>query len=359
MSCIPALVQKLPEEQMRTFGWVEVHAVDHCNNNCRSCHNFSPFCDKTVYDAEAYFPWLDILTKNKSRFLTISIMGGEPMLHPDIIRFVYEFRRRYEAMLVLTTNGFWLDRKDIEYFDPLWKMLTEVKVSVYPNMVKRLGGRQRMDSLLHYLKERHPHLQVDFPSKYEFRELFFTEEPMEVQRYCPNSQCTALLPDGRMLRCGPGYHHLAPDQVTQAFRENRDMVYDLKNFDYESFWLWRNRFPLDACSHCGLIQAKRTAWKVEKGTGERGREYEQEYHLNMVQGLLDRGELGGAIEKGFETIAKVGESQRVYAYLSQLFDIAGVSAKARHYAQKSRDLEPPETAGCGCCPAEPENPAAP
>jgi hypothetical protein len=230
------------------FGWLEVHAVDHCNHNCRWCHNYSPFSPQKSYEANDYFDGLDVLKKNNIQYHSISIMGGEPFLHTNLIGFAYALLERYRKPLMLTTNGFWLSNDDIYLYKDLWPIINSLRVSRYPTIMHKLGGERNVKAMLQVIRKYNPNIFIDFCNKTTFNKLEFWNSPKDPQVYCGNAECTALLPDMRMGRCGAGaYTRLAPkDMICEPFMSSQDMFYDLKNFENTSFWLWRKRYPLDA-----------------------------------------------------------------------------------------------------------------
>lgn len=326
---------------MSTLQWVEIHVVDHCNNNCRSCHNFSPFSPERDYSPEDYFLGLDILERYKLPYTTISLMGGEPFLHPDLAGFARGIRRRYpKREILVTSNGFWLSEQDIIEHDPLWESINAIHFSQYPNIVHMLGGPERYYALLAFLDKRHPHLRVFAPKKNEFRKLWFQDQPMPVSRYCVNSQCTALLPDGRLARCGPGAYMHFKDDLPRAFRESEHMFYDLTKYERYEFAFWRARYPLDACSHCGLSRVERTAWKVESGRPYR-KDMVGDYHLELARQRLEAGDHVAAAQRCKRALESGGSQAEAYELLARTCLQLKVPDEAAHYLHLARQ------AACG------------
>ncbi len=252
----------------KMFGYLEVHAVDHCNNNCRWCNNHSPFAPEVEYQAEQYIPWMDILEKKGICFDMISVMGGEPFLHSDLVRFVYELRHRFpQKTMAISSNGFWLGKETVDSYETLWKMTDILFVSLYPNLLRGVGGDHVVRSFLERIKKYNPRISIDARSKQDFREIEYYDLPVEPGVFCGTSECTTLLADGRLARCGLGGYAHYNRHVGTAFRNSSQMFFDLKaDFSTGLFWNWRRRWPFDACYHCSSYQWKMSAWKVEKGT---------------------------------------------------------------------------------------------
>ena len=276
--------------------FVEVHVVDHCNHTCRWCHNYSPNSPKREYAPEDYFEGLDLLRANKVNLNSISLMGGEPFLHSDLIAFADEILTRYRRPLVLTSNGFWLSPDNIIAYKDLWPRLWMLKISRYPSIEGRLGGEENILPLLELIRHYNPKLHIEWPNKFIFNELKFFEEPRETQVYCGNSECLALinLPEGPALgRCGAGaYTYLAPQGLfPEGFLQSKHMLYRLRDFNMNSFKLWHKRYPLDACEYCNFAQPdKRVPWKPAKGKGLFVNEYEDEFERRQCLYFLAAGD---------------------------------------------------------------------
>ena len=265
---------------VRTVELIELHCVDHCNNNCRWCNSHSPFAPDRTYDAEEYYPWLDTLVRNRIGFSMLSITGGEPFLHPRLFEFCQKLRQRYAKRLMLSTNLFWLSEFDIEFHRPLFGLLHTLRVTVFPNMVRGLGGLERVQKLLERLKATTPQVYVDVRLAEEhFCRLEFTAESLDVDQHCPCAESLNLLVDGRLARCAPGAYAQFSPHAIREFRESADMFYDLRQPGAD-FWHWKYKWPMDACSHCTHFRQERSPWKVESGTRRR-RELEARYNLNL------------------------------------------------------------------------------
>lgn len=307
---------------MFNIPYVEVHTVDHCNNNCRWCHNYSPFCPEKEYEAKDYFPGLDILNGEGFQLGAISLMGGEPFLHSDITRFAFEIWERYERPLVITSNGFWLSEEAVRAYKDLWQLISLVKISRYPTIEKRLGGYEEAYRIAMLIKEYNPHAHITFPQKAVFNKLETFEHPREVKRFCGNSHCMALFRDMTVHRCGAGaYRHFAPEgMLSEGFLNCPHMTYDLKNFDYNDFVLWRSRFPLEACTYCNFSdRTPSVGWKVEKGHKPFNTGYEIDYHYNLAKSMIAQESLKDA-EKHSEFI------RNSYGDLPQIEVIKGLIA---------------------------------
>ena len=81
--------------------------MDHCNLNCKCCNHFSPI-------ATPFFLKLEDFEKDMARIAVLTegnigriwLIGGEPLLHPDIVAFLYSARKFFpDTHITLDTNG--------------------------------------------------------------------------------------------------------------------------------------------------------------------------------------------------------------------------------------------------------------
>ncbi len=107
---------------------LEAHVVDHCNLTCAECCSLSPMLPHWQVDPADLAADLAIARG----FLAPSVfklVGGEPLLHPDLVELVAVVRRSGIAPRIsITTNGLLLDRAP----DALWEAIDALTISVYP-----------------------------------------------------------------------------------------------------------------------------------------------------------------------------------------------------------------------------------
>lgn len=324
----------------RIFSYLEVHAVDHCNNNCRWCNNHSPFAPVREFLAQEYIPWLELILDRGLDFDMISVMGGEPFLHSDLTRFVLDLKRRFpDKALAISTNGFWLGEEQIRSYAHLWKLTDILFLSLYPNLLKSIRGGQDPEPLIAMLRESNPDMDVQLREKQQFRIIEYPEEPVEPEVFCGTSECTTLLADGRLARCGLGGYAHYNAHVGKAFRESRHMFFDLKReFSLGEFWNWRRRWPFDACFHCTSFRWKMSAWKAEQGTRRR-RDLELEHDLLAGKRLLATEQKRDAERLLREVLERGGADPRAYNYLAvSVYERS--PAQALEYLAQALDLDP-------------------
>lgn len=95
---------------------IAYHLVDHCNLKCAGCNHFSPL-------AEERFADVNIFEKNIKRLTSIlnvpvlNLLGGEPLLHPNIEEFLIVARKYVKNDIFIWTNGLLLSSMNKSFWD--------------------------------------------------------------------------------------------------------------------------------------------------------------------------------------------------------------------------------------------------
>ena len=100
-------------------GSLEVHVAEHCNLRCRGCDAMSPFNDPRFLSVDEVARVCATLAPIM-RADIFKLMGGEPLLHPEIVALLETVRASGIArVLRLTTNGLLLRRMPDAFFAAL------------------------------------------------------------------------------------------------------------------------------------------------------------------------------------------------------------------------------------------------
>lgn len=113
---------------------LHLHLTDHCNLNCKGCDNFSPLASEIYAD-------LSVFEKDCKKMSEISggnideiqLLGGEPLLHPDIVNFL-EITRKYfpKNLINIVSNGILLPKMKDEFWKSCKKHNINIIVTKYP-----------------------------------------------------------------------------------------------------------------------------------------------------------------------------------------------------------------------------------
>ncbi|MFK7845256.1 MAG: radical SAM protein [Rhodothermales bacterium] len=234
-------------------GDLELIVSDHCNLTCRQCNHLSPMMAKWNLHPETAEKELLILSKYV-RVQTLKIIGGEPLLNPNLSEIVKVAKAsRLAEKIRLVTNGLLIDR----ITDETWEIIDEIELSIYPNT--SLG-----DDTIEYIAKLAHKYDVKFsPCRYTyFRRTFFEERNnderlvQEIFDTCKIANvwhCSALH-RGKIYRCPQSIY------IDKAFNLKKSEGFELQDRTDFSSSLMRylqSKTPLEACTHClGTVGVK-------------------------------------------------------------------------------------------------------
>ena len=135
---------------------LEIQIAEHCNLNCASCTHFSPLAEASFIDGDSFE---DQLKKANAVFRdhakSLKIMGGEPLLHPELETLLPMARKAMPGMrITLQTNGtlltgmpeaFW---RACSEFDILIRV-TRYPVSLQTDVIDALAKRYAVNLKYH------------------------------------------------------------------------------------------------------------------------------------------------------------------------------------------------------------------
>ena len=121
-------------QQQPRLSYFVLNILDHCNLNCKGCDHFSPIAEKrfmSLQDIKNDLKQMSLLTEGL--VTRIGIMGGEPLLHPNLSEILQATRKAFpKTLLQLVSNGILLLRQT----DDFWNICREnnivVVVTKYP-----------------------------------------------------------------------------------------------------------------------------------------------------------------------------------------------------------------------------------
>lgn len=113
---------------------VEYSLTEHCNISCYACAHASPVLPEKFADLAGFTRDFEALAA-AFHARELRIVGGEPLLHPELLQFLREGRRIGIAdAIVVFTNGVLLHRMPAAF----WQAIDELRISLYPGVRLRL-----------------------------------------------------------------------------------------------------------------------------------------------------------------------------------------------------------------------------
>jgi organic radical activating enzyme len=115
------------------LNYLEFNITDHCNLNCNSCSHFSNIAIENYADIEKYEKDILRLRTFFDNIRVIRIMGGEPLLHPEVASFIQVTRKAFpRSSIRLVTNGILLPKASELFWSTCHKTDAIIDLSVYP-----------------------------------------------------------------------------------------------------------------------------------------------------------------------------------------------------------------------------------
>jgi len=232
--------------------------VSHCNLNCKHCNALSPIAEAGFYDVgQLEKDLLELASKIRTN--VFGLVGGESLLHPNIIDILKCSRRAFpKAHILLFTNG--VLAKSMP--DAFWKAAREARivfyVTVYPPFVA-FGG------IFDFIKERAtlaiPGRKVG--SEWRRNAYSFKRSRDDAVRFFKACcwKCY-MLHDSKLFVC-PSY---CLQHYNRYFNENHETVkgYDIYKYSGKELVEFMKR-PDPACRYCTWVMKNETTqWDYSK-----------------------------------------------------------------------------------------------
>jgi len=126
---------------------ININLCDHCNLNCKGCSAFSPLSRPKFLDINEFEHDLSRLGQLFDRVDQIKLVGGEPLLHPQINDFINITRQLFpKSNIILITNGILLPRVNEDFWLTCSKKRVNIRISKYPinlniSIIKELSNK--------------------------------------------------------------------------------------------------------------------------------------------------------------------------------------------------------------------------
>ena len=247
------------DDKKPTLPYMEIPITDKCNLNCKGCL-FA--CSEK--DESEDIPADDIVSdmKRMSELFYdipwIRILGGEPLMHPAILRILENARNIYkDSEIDLCTNGLLIPKLSDTFFEQIKKLNITVHVSGYK---PTYGILDSIDERLKKFGLNYTVLRRD-----EFLKYYTTAPDNDMManfRDCIASGCRELY-RGRLMRCSAA---IAFDKLNGQYGTDYKVVKDIDWYDiYDpKFDAMKISQELNRCSHickyCDVENMKSFGW---------------------------------------------------------------------------------------------------
>jgi organic radical activating enzyme len=255
----------------------ETHIVEHCNLNCSSCCHFSPLAREEYLAPSSFEKDCKRISELTSKLRYLRILGGEPLLHPQINEF-FDIARKYfpDTLIELTTNGILLPKMPDIFWENCIKNDVEVNATDYPINIhfEKVAHWKEKGAKLNYKPS-----VINSTNSFHFSPIDVKgEQDMNYNfRKCeyPNNFCITLR-GGRLYTCCIAAHAWI---FNEYFNEHLDIgeensidIYKVKDINEILNFLCN---PIPFCKHCNIknfvyginwyvSKKKKNEWTFEK-----------------------------------------------------------------------------------------------
>lgn len=116
---------------------LEIHLADHCILNCYGCAHYSPIAPKNFCDLRILEESLKRLSKMQESFYEIHLLGGEPLLNPDIVDAIRIVRKYLDKTNIqIITNGILLPKMSDLFWEACRLYDILIGITIYPIEIK-------------------------------------------------------------------------------------------------------------------------------------------------------------------------------------------------------------------------------
>lgn len=256
------LMTTLARVTKRPAIYFDIEVTDCCNLKCKACGSFAPLAKKTFVDKNEIKRDLERLSELSSGVCHhINIMGGEPLLHPEIVDIISITRECFPiGSIFLVTNGILLMKQD-ELF---WSVCRDKDIVIAPTHYPINIDYNKIRNKV--VEEKCRYQCFGTPAKYWlFTGISEKTNANEAKRFleCPNANNCSVLKEGKIYMCPkPAKINLVNDAFGTNFKvTEKDFVdiYKVKSIDEILDFLSK---PIPFCRYCN--EWEKTEWGVSK-----------------------------------------------------------------------------------------------
>ena len=246
----------------------DIHLADHCNLKCAGCEHFSPLAEEKFLDINVYEQ--DCIRLNKltgGSIEDISLCGGEPLLHPQIIDFMILTRKYFpNGMIRIFTNGLLLAQQPEIFWETCKENDIAIYITVYPVKINYFYVKEKADAYgIKFVfwggdpineKTNWRKLKIDLKGKHN---------PHISNFLCYSSNYCFQLVEGKLYKCWRiAYINYFNQTFGKELKTSDDDYVDIYKTDDINTILDKLRKPAQFCRYCDMVHTEDVEWQRSK-----------------------------------------------------------------------------------------------
>lgn len=238
------------------LAYLEFHVADHCNLNCKYCTHYSPLVKEPVFsDYERFASDLQQLKKYIPDIGIIRILGGEPLLNPNLGKFITLTRKLYPASIItVVTNGLLIKQMSSDLIKLMKEKMAFIHISLYPP----LG--EKIQEIKQFLYEREiPYTITEMNTEFSKTQTITPHSDENLFYSCFQASCNCLQ-DGKLAPC---YAPFTTKYFNEAFSQELPIDEGVDLYD-DTLTLadlkTRLLLPMQRCFYC--VPGKFCPWEI-------------------------------------------------------------------------------------------------
>lgn len=262
---VPSRIRSIIWQARRRWGkprlkYLETHLTDHCVLNCRGCGHFAPLASPWFASIAQHERDMKQLAHHFANVDRIRLMGGEPLLHPEVKSFLSCTRRWFpRSNIRLVTNGILLKGMSHDFWQCCRDNKIGIDVTIYPPTAKM------SESVVHMVKNNGLEIVVTNVTQFwAHRNLKGDSDPDRAMTECRKKFYCPYLLEGRLYICAlPALGHYFNDKFGTNIPHTGFVDIHSAGLTGRKIIRLLER-PADACRFCSY-DVRRYEWSVSKG----------------------------------------------------------------------------------------------
>ena len=242
------------------------NVASHCNLNCVGCYSFSPLADKQFVDIETFKNDCEKFAEIAKKYVyKISLMGGEPLLHKDIVEIIEITRNNFKkCKITLVTNGILLDRMTANFWEACKNNKVIINITPYPIKIN-FQKIMEQSKLYSVTVKNYVNLNKKNNMIKGTLDLEGSQNAKKMFKKCKDSRYCHIVRDGKFYIC-PKVGQI--NHFNKYFSKNMEVTaadyIDIHKINDVKELLKYKNSPIPFCRYCNIDAHELTDWRPSK-----------------------------------------------------------------------------------------------